>query len=158
MGEILTLRKNRLAAPLLWGVAVLLSFAACSGSQGESVGYTAPHIIENYRGGYINDAIAQRQSLAAWGGAVEIRGVCNSACVILTTLPNACLDADLRLGFHRSSSPIGAFVGNAQISQYFRGGVKQMFDDVWSKLPEGENATITAREYVRLDPQSRICS
>ncbi|MEJ6397290.1 hypothetical protein [Yoonia sp. 208BN28-4] len=131
--------------------------AACSGPPDAVRGYESPHIIENNRGGYLNDAIAERRRLAAWGGAVEIRGVCNSACVMFTTLPNACLSPDLQLGFHRSSSPIGAFVGNAQLSQFFRGGVKRMFDDVWSKLPDGEFATISAQEYVQLDPQSRIC-
>lgn len=142
---------------LLICAALPIALAACSGPPEVSRSYTAPHVIANNRGGYINDAIAERASLAAWGGAVEIRGVCNSACVMFTTLPNACLAPDLQLGFHRSSSPIGAFVGNAQLSRYFRGGVKEMFDDVWGQLPAGQSAVISAQEYVRLDPQARIC-
>ncbi len=135
--------------------------AACdapdSNDNGPGPAHSVPHIIENNRGGFINEAIAERERLAAWGGAVEIRGVCNSACVIFATLPNACLSPDLQLGFHRSSSPIGSFVGNAQLSRFFRGDVKRMFDTVWSQLPQGQSATISAQEFVRLDPQARIC-
>jgi hypothetical protein len=53
---------------------------------------------------------------------------------------------------------IGNLIGNAQLSQHFRGGVKAQYDAVWGQLPEGQSHTITASQYVRLDPATRICA
>lgn len=142
----------------MWQLLSLCMFglgASCAQTDGAT--YNTPHIIENYRGGYLNDAMAERARLAAWGGPVQIKGVCNSACVMMTTLPNACLDPDLRLGFHRSQSAVGSWLGNRQLAQFFRAGIRQQYEDVWSQLPQGQSHTITAQDYVRLDPQARIC-
>lgn len=132
------------------------AFAGCETAP--DVTYTAPHIIENNRGGYIHEADAARARLAAWGGRVEIHGVCNSACAIFITLPNACMNPDLKIGFHRSSVNIAGVIGNAQLSRHFRGGVKAQYDAVWGELPDGESHTISAQEFARLDPQSKICA
>lgn len=140
-------------AILLAGVA-LLTLTACYDRRPAPEG--EPYIIKNDNGGQLLSAEADRASLLAWGGRVEIQGRCASACVIFTTLPNACLAPDARIGFHGSTITVGP-VGNPQMARHLRGGVKAAFLDRWQHIPTEDIHWITAREYVALDPQTRLC-
>ena len=117
---------------------------------------TEPYVIRNDGGGQIISAEADREMLARWGGRVEIRESCRSACVIFTTLPNACLGPGLRIGFHSADVNRG-FVGNQQIAKYLRGDVRRRFLEEWQYVPNDEIRYIPARAYKRLDPQVKIC-
>ena len=117
---------------------------------------TEPYVIRRDGGGQIISAEADRKMLLDWGGRVEIRERCSSACVIFTTLPNACLGPGLRIGFH-SADVNRSFVGNRQIAGYLRGDVKRRFLEEWQNVPNDQIHYITARAYKRLDPQVRIC-
>ena len=116
----------------------------------------AVHQIIDDGGGQILAAEADRERLMAWGGPVEIGGYCNSACVIFTTLPNACLHADAVIGFHSANLNVGP-VGNAQITRYLRAGVRERWLREWQFIPNNDIHHITARRYVSLDPAARIC-
>lgn len=115
------------------------------------------YVIKNDGGGQLISAEADRAVLKLWGGPVQIEGYCNSACLMFTTLPNACLDPELTLGFHGANVNVG-FVGNPQVSKYLRNGVKRKFDEEWQFVPFNEIHRISAQEYVQLDPETRLCS
>ena len=115
-----------------------------------------PYVIRRDGGGQIISAEADRQMLLEWGGQVEIRERCSSACVIFTTLPNACLGPGLRIGFHSADVNRG-FVGNQQIAKYLRGEIRRRFLEEWQYVPNDQIHYIPARAYKRLDPQVRIC-
>lgn len=114
------------------------------------------YVIRNDGGGQLISAEADRAVLRLWGGPVVIEGYCNSACLMFTTLSNACLDRDLTLGFHGANVNVG-FVGNPQITKYLRNGVKQKFVEEWQFVPFTEIHRISAEDYVRLDPETKIC-
>ena len=112
---------------------------------------TTPDISD---GGNIAAHAHNRRQLAAWGGRVEIRGACQSSCVIYTTLPNACIAAQARFSFHRPSGGITA-VAVDQIAWYLRGRLKRAWTTRWSR--SRELIWIGAAEMKRLDPKLRIC-
>ncbi len=114
------------------------------------------HIVRNHGGGRIISVEAQRRRLLDWGGPVEIRGFCNSACVILTTLPNACVAPRSRIGFHSSNINFGP-VGNAQIARYLRGGVRKKFLEEWQFVPHSDIHHIWGERYAELDRQTKVC-
>ena len=146
---------KRLCVRIMLSVLLLLGLAACNDRRPLPQGDT--YVIRNDGGGQLISAEADRAVLRLWSGPVEIEGYCNSACLIFTTLDNACLDPELILGFHGANITVG-FVGNPQVSKYLRNGIKQKFDDEWQHIPFTEIHRITAQEYVALDPQTRICS
>ncbi len=115
-----------------------------------------PYIIRNDGGGQLISAEADRASLKFWGGQVEIRGKCASACVIFTTLPNACIGHRSRIGFHGSNVDRGP-IGNQQMSKYLRGAARARFEAEWKFIPTDEIHWVKARDYVKLDPQVRLC-
>lgn len=114
------------------------------------------YTIRNDGGGQLISAETDRAVLKLWGGPVEIEGYCNSACLMFTTLENACLAPDLKLGFHGANVNVG-FVGNPQITKYLRNGVKTRFVEEWQFIPFTEIHRISAQEYVALDPEAKIC-
>lgn len=118
---------------------------------------TGTYVIRNDGGGQLISAETDRAVLKLWGGPVRIEGYCNSACLMFTTLPNACLAPGLKLGFHGANVNVG-FVGNPQITKYLRGDVKRRFVEEWQHIPFTEIHRITAAEFVRLDPQTKICA
>lgn len=118
---------------------------------------TGTYIIRNDGGGQLISAETDRAVLRLWGGPVRIEGYCNSACLMFTTLSNACLAPGLKLGFHGANVNVG-FVGNPQITKYLRNGVKREFVDKWQHIPFTEIHRITAEEYVQLDPEANICA
>ena len=118
----------------------------------------APLIIRNDDGGNVTGYIARRNQLAASGRRVEFHGYCASACTLLVTIPNACLAPDARLGFHAphfigSGKP--APILNPLMARYYRGGVLAKWTAVWSKSTQMQ--MISARDYVRLDPETKLC-
>lgn len=115
------------------------------------------YVIKNDRGGQIISAEADRAMLERWGGPVRIEGYCNSACGIFVTLPNACLAHDARIGFHAANINVGE-IGNPQIARHLRGGILQKFLSEWQFVPHDDLHRISAQEYVRLDPQTKICT
>lgn len=116
-----------------------------------------PIVIRDNRGGNVMSAMIRRAEMEASGRPVEIRGYCGSACTIFITMSNACLDPNGTVGFHAANfsrtriiSPAGGVVAS-----YYRGGVRQKYLAEW-----GQTTTVTrisAREYVKLDPQTRLC-
>ncbi len=132
-----------------------LALMACTDRRDPPRG--ALHVIQNDPGGQIISAIADRKRLERWGGPIEIRGFCNSACTIFTTLPNACLAPDARIGFHSSNVNV-EWVGNPQIAEYLRGGILNKFLTEWQFVPFTDMHRISAQDYVRLDPQTRLCA
>ncbi|MRX51983.1 hypothetical protein GI374_16485 [Paracoccus sp. S-4012] len=115
-------------------------------------------VIADDRGGNVMAMIQRRNQLERWGGPVEIRDYCGSACTLLITLPNACLAPDATVGFHAPRLPgttiIPPYV-DAIMGYYYRGGVLTRWNREWKHSLEIQR--ITAAEYVRLDPQTRVC-
>lgn len=116
-------------------------------------------IIENNKGGNVVQMMAYRSQLANSGQTVEIRGVCNSACTMLTTLPNACLAPNASIGFHAPRLPgttvIPPIVDQLMATTY-RNGIRARWYNEWRHSLEIKS--ITAREYVALDPMTKLCS
>jgi hypothetical protein len=115
--------------------------------------------VENHRGGNVLQMVQLRERLARSGKTVRIRGYCRSACTILTTLPNACLGPKSRIGFHAPRIPntqiIPPYVDQI-MGNFYRNGIRDRWFGGWNRTMEMQ--VITARDYVRLDPQSRICN
>ncbi|WP_282602382.1 hypothetical protein [Paracoccus sp. PARArs4] len=114
--------------------------------------------VWNDKGGNVLQMVQRRQELAKSGKTVRIRGYCRSACTILTTLPNACLGPGSRIGFHAPRIPntqiIPPYVDQI-MGNFYRGGVRDRWFGGWNRSLDMQ--VISAREYVRLDPQTRIC-
>ena len=117
---------------------------------------TEPYMIVNDGGGQLISAEADRADLLKWGGRVEVRGFCRSACVIFTTLPNACVGPAATIGFHGSNVNQGP-IGPQQMARYLRGEAQARYVAEWQYIPTTEIHKISAREYKKLDPQIRIC-
>ena len=117
-----------------------------------------PIVVRNNRGGNVVQMMAYRSQLAASGRPVQIRGVCNSACTMLTTLPNACLAPDASIGFHAPRIPgtqvIPPIVDQLMATTY-RNGIRARWYNEWRHSLTIQS--ISAREYVRLDPLTRLC-
>lgn len=117
-----------------------------------------PIVILNNKGGNVMEAVQYRQKLAASGRRVEVRGYCRSACTIYITLPNACLGPGATVGFHAPRIP-GTTIIPPMVDQimgnYYRGGILRKWNSEWKHSLSMHK--ITAQQYVRLDPQTRIC-
>ncbi|WP_312524827.1 hypothetical protein [Paracoccus sp. (in: a-proteobacteria)] len=115
-------------------------------------------VIRDNKGGNVMRAIQRRQQLERWGGPVEIRGYCGSACTLFITMPNACLGPNATIGFHAPRIPNTTYIppGVDEImARYYRNGILARWNDTWKHQLKIEK--ISAKEYVRLDPQTRIC-
>lgn len=155
--------KNLFTRPIL--AAALVAIAACvptvapTGGSGNMPPQGREPIIVGDRGGNVIAAIQRRNELARSGRPVEVRGYCGSACTLYITLPNACLGPRATVGFHAPRIPgttiIPQGVDNI-MGSYYRGGIKRRWDAEWKHSLEIQK--ITAREYVQLDPQTRLCS
>lgn len=118
-----------------------------------------PVVIENNRGGNVMAAISRRNQLEKWGGPVEIRGYCGSACTLFITLPNACLGKNATVGFHAPRLPGTHIIPPGVddiMANYYRGGIKQRWNATWKHSLAIQR--ISADEYRRLDPQTRTCA
>ncbi len=117
-----------------------------------------PIVILNNKGGNVLEAIQYRNKLANSGRRVEVRGYCRSACTIYITLPNACLGPRATVGFHAPRIPGTAIIPpivDELMGSYYRGGILRMWNSTWKRSLSMHK--ISAREYVRLDPQTRLC-
>ena len=114
--------------------------------------------VTNNRGGNVLEMVRYREELARSGKTVRIRGYCRSACTILITLPNACLGPGARVGFHAPRIPntriIPPYVDQI-MGQYYRGAIRERWFGGWNRSHQMH--VISAQDYVRLDPQTRIC-
>ena len=136
--------------------AILSIFLATACNDRRPAPTTEPYDIRRDGGGQIISAEADRARLMAWGGQVRIREYCASACVIFTTLLNVCLGPSARIGFRSSNVNVGP-IGNPQMARYLRGEIKAKFLAEWQYVPEDEMHWISARDYVRLDPLTKLC-
>lgn len=149
--------KNLFHRPIL-AVALAL-MAACVPTVAPTAPSSEPIVIRNNRGGNVLSAIQYRNELARSGRPVEIRGYCGSACTLYITLPNACLGPGATVGFHAPRIPGTTIIpqGVDQImGSFYRAGIKQRWDAEWKHSLQIQK--ITAREYARLDPQTRLCA
>lgn len=114
--------------------------------------------ISNNRGGNVLEMVKRRGELARSGKTVRIRGYCRSACTILTTLPNACLGPGATIGFHAPRIPNTSIIPpyvDQIMGNYYRAGIRDRWFGGWNRSLNMN--IITARQYVQLDPQTRIC-
>ena len=86
-----------------------LALAAAPGSAfaqaPQVVGYSAPLVIKNDRGGLVTRYIDRIKDLRRTGQPVEIRGeVCLSSCTMYLGLPQTCISRKTSFGFHGPSS------------------------------------------------------
>lgn len=123
-----------------------------------SAALTRPLVIHDDRGGNVLQMIQRRNELEASGRPVRISGRCNSACTMLVTLPNACLAPDASVGFHAPRLPgteIIPPIVDQLMAMHYRGGIRERWNAEWRHSLTIHS--ISAREYVRLDPQTRLC-
>ena len=115
--------------------------------------------VWNNRGGNVLEMVQTRQELASSGRTVRIRGYCRSACTILTTMPNACLGPQARIGFHapriQGTQIIPPYVDQV-MANFYRNGILRKWNAEWRYSLD--MVKISAREYHRLDPATPICA
>ncbi|AXC49755.1 hypothetical protein DRW48_08690 [Paracoccus suum] len=117
-----------------------------------------PIVINNDRGGNVLAMLQRRAQLERSGRPVEIRGYCRSACTMLITMRNACLAPNATVGFHapriEGTNFIPPIVDQIMAATY-RGGIKRKWDSEWRQSLN--MVRISAKQYVALDPQTRLC-
>ena len=119
----------------------------------------APLVIHNNRGGNVVQTMAWRAEIAASGRPVRITGACDSACTMLITLPNACLAPDATVGFHAPRLPgtqVIPPIVDQMMAMHYRNGIRARWFNEWRHSLAIQR--ITAREYVALDPMTRLCA
>ena len=117
-----------------------------------------PIVINNDKGGNVLAAINRRNRLEASGRPVEIRGYCRSACTMFITLPNACLAPDASVGFHAPRIPNTQVIPpivDQLMGSHYRNGILRKWNAEWRHSLK--MTRISARDYVALDPQTRLC-
>lgn len=137
--------------------AALTLFVPVAGLAEIRVG---PRVIDvmNDSGGNVLQMAQRRADLARSGKEVRIRGYCRSACTMLITLPNACLGPGARIGFHAPRIPNTTIIPplvDQIMGDTYRNGIRDRWFAGWNRSLEMQ--VITAADYVRLDPQTRIC-
>lgn len=138
--------------------ALFLALTLLATPELQAQGRGAPIVIMNNKGGNVMEAVNYRQKLAASGRPVEVRGYCRSACTIYITLPNACLGPGATVGFHAPRIPGTSIIPplvDQIMGSYYRGGILQRWQGGWNRSLKMQK--ISARDYVRLDPQTRLC-
>lgn len=115
--------------------------------------------VFNNSGGNVLQMVQRREDLARSGKRVRIRGYCRSACTMLITLPNACLGPNARVGFHAPRIPNTSIIPpyvDQIMGNFYRNGIRDRWFAGWNRSLK--MTIISARDYVRLDPETRICS
>jgi hypothetical protein len=114
--------------------------------------------VWNDRGGNVLQMVETRKQLDSTGKNIRIRGYCRSACTMLTTLPRACFGPNATIGFHapriQGTQIIPPYVDQI-MGNYYRNGIRERWFAGWNRSLDMQ--VISAQEYVRLDPQARIC-
>ncbi len=116
-------------------------------------------MVWNNPGGNVLEMVQYRNKLAASGRPVEVRGYCRSACTILITLPNACLGPNATVGFHAPRIPNTKIIPpivDQIMARFYRNGILSKWNSEWKH--NLKMTKISAKEYVRLDPETRLCS
>lgn len=118
-------------------------------------------VIRDDGGGNINIYRARRAELAQ-ADRVRIEGKCLSACVIFTTLPNACVTPGARIGFHGTTPKSGIYGVDLwldmRMGEYFRGEAKRRYINEWRHLGgRDEFHVISGTQLKKLDPKVRLC-
>jgi len=115
--------------------------------------------VYNDRGGNVLEMVKTRHQLENSGKEVRIRGYCRSACTMLTTMRNACLGPNATIGFHAPRIPntkiIPPYVDQV-MANFYRNGILRKWNAEWRYSLD--MVKISAREYHRLDPATRICA
>lgn len=145
----------RYLAPLL---AVMLVLLLTSAAQAKIVERGQFIDVMNDRGGNVVEMTQTRSRLENSGKTVRIRGYCRSACTMLITMRNACLGPGARVGFHAPRLPNTSIIPpyvDQIMGSYYRNGIRERWFGGWNRSLD--MTVISAREYVRLDPQTRIC-
>ncbi|WP_304617421.1 hypothetical protein [Paracoccus sp. (in: a-proteobacteria)] len=143
-------------------LALVLSLGVLAGpalAQPSGIQRNGPYIdVWNHRGGNVVQMLQTREDLGRSGREVRIRGYCRSACTMLITLPNACLGPHASVGFHAPRLP-GTRIIPPHVDQImgstYRNGIRDRWFGGWNRSINMQ--VISARDYVRLDPQTRIC-
>jgi len=115
-------------------------------------------IITNDKGGNVVRTMQHREKLVASGRPVEIRGYCRSACTMYITMPNACLGPNATVGFHAPRIPNTKIIPpivDQLMARYYRNGILQKWNSEWKHSLKMHK--ISARQYVALDPQTKLC-
>lgn len=139
---------------------ILLTTLACLSAGQIGARELPPDTIDiwNDKGGNVLQMVQRRAELEASGKRVRIRGYCRSACTILITLPNACLGPGARVGFHAPRIPGTSIIPplvDEIMGSYYRNGIRDRWFGGWNRSIDMN--IITARDYVRLDPQTKLC-
>lgn len=116
--------------------------------------------VRNDGGGNVSTYVERREKLAKVG-SVRIEGKCLSSCTIFTTLPNACVMANAKLGFHGTSPRVPLFqrILDKRLGNYYRGEVKRLYLKEWRFLRGTEQMyVITGAQLKRLDPLIKLCA
>lgn len=141
---------------LLLAALTALPIDPAAAATGSGAGNTID--IWNNSGGNILQMVQSRNELARSGKRVRIRGYCRSACTMLITLPNACLGPYAKVGFHAPRIPntriIPPYVDQI-MGNFYRNGIRDRWFGGWNRSLD--IIVISARDYVRLDPQTRLC-
>lgn len=149
---------SHLTLRLILPLVVALIAAAPLPGQAEIVQRGQFIDVSNNRGGNVMQMVRTREQLARSGKTVRIRGYCRSACTILITMPNACLGPKARVGFHAPRLPgtqiIPPYVDQI-MGSFYRGGIRDRWFGGWNRSHQMN--VISASDYVRLDPQTKIC-
>lgn len=115
-------------------------------------------VVNDDRGGNVIEMVKTRARLERSGQKVWIRGYCRSACTMLITMPNACLGPLSTIGFHAPRLPntgiIPPYVPEIMAS-YYRNGILRKWNEEWRYSLD--MVRISAADYVRLDPATKIC-
>lgn len=145
----------RYLAPILPAVLVLMLTMSAQAKIVERGRFID---VLNDRGGNVVEMTQTRSKLENSGKTVRIRGYCRSACTMLITMRNACLGPRARVGFHAPRIPNTSIIPpyvDQIMGRYYRNGIRDRWFGGWNRSLD--MTIISARDYVRLDPQTRIC-
>ena len=155
MAQISAMKQFRHCIQLL---VLILALGSVLPAQAEIVERNGRIFVNNDRGGNVMDMVQTRSRLENSGKPVWIRGYCRSACTIYITLPNACLGPKATVGFHAPRLP-GTTIIPPLVDQimaaHYRNGILRKWNAEWKHSLKMHK--ISARDYVRLDPQTRLC-
>ncbi len=137
-------------------IALLITLCIAGAVRAETV------VIRNNGGGDITQFRERRARLARVDGEVRIEAKCLSACTIFTTLPNACVMPNAKIGFHGASPKSGIpsidYVMDMRMGEYYRGDVRKRYESKWRFLAGGDEFhVISGTRLAELDPKIRLC-
>jgi hypothetical protein len=133
--------------------AAILTLALATAAAAETV------TIRNEGGGNVSEHIRRRAALAEVD-QVRIVGMCFSSCTIFTTLPNACVMPDARIGFHGTTPrvPLLQKYLDMRLGRFYRGEVRRLYETTWRHIwGTGSRFVVTGRKLKQLDPLIRLC-